>query len=58
MAMLLIMQSDVTSNTDGERAGLRMASAQWASLGVEMDKSPGGQFLDILCCKKMFLRQI
>ena len=33
-------------------------SAQWASLGVEMDKSPGGHFLDILCCKKMFLRQI
>ena len=33
-------------------------SAQWASLGFEMDKSPGGHFLDILCCKKMFLRQI
>ena len=26
-------------------------SAQWASLGVEMDKTPGGNFLDILCCK-------
>ena len=30
-------------------------SAQWASLGVEMDKTPGGNFLDILCCKQMFL---
>ena len=26
-------------------------TAQWASLGVEMDKTPGGNFLDILCCK-------
>ena len=26
-------------------------TAQWASLGVEMDKTPGVNFLDILCCK-------
>ena len=30
---------------------LFMDTAQWASLGVEMDKTPGGNFLDILCCK-------
>ena len=28
-----------------------LTTAQWASLGVEMDKTPGGNFLDILCCK-------
>ena len=26
-------------------------TALWASLGVDLDKTPGGYFLDILCCK-------
>ena len=26
-------------------------SALWASLGVDLDKTPGGYSLDILCCK-------
>ena len=30
---------------------LRYYSALWASLGVDLDKTPGGYFLDILCCK-------
>ena len=26
-------------------------TAQWASLGVDLDKTPGSYFLDNLCCK-------
>ena len=27
------------------------SSALWASLGVDLDKTPGSYFFDILCCK-------
>ena len=30
----------------------------WASLGVDLDKNPGGYFLDKLCCKLMFLTDL
>ena len=31
--------------------------AQWASLGVDLDKNPGGYFLDKLCYKLMFFNR-
>ena len=37
--------------TGTRKKTVAVQSAQWASLGVEMDKNPGGHFLDILCCK-------
>ena len=40
----------VTSRTCTQKEVV-LNGAQWASLGVEMDKTPGGNFLDILCCK-------
>ena len=36
----------------------RPASALWASLGVDLDKNPGGYFLDKLCCKSMFFDRV
>ena len=54
----IIKPGSPSSLVSNEICGYHLSSAQWASLGVEMDESPGGHFLDILCCKKMFLRQI
>ena len=37
----------VNSNVDN----ININIALWASLGVDLDKTPGGLFLVILCCK-------
>ena len=36
---------------------LPIYTALWASLGVDLDKNPGGYFLDKLCYKLMFFNR-
>ena len=51
MVNCYLLQSKILQSTLISVSVSAPDTAQWASLGVEMDKNPGAHFLDILCCK-------